>query len=222
MTRALLFGVIAFGVAGQAPRPSGPDTPIFRTTTNLVVVDVFVRDRSGKGIPNLKKEDFVVLEDGKPQQITIFDFQRLDGVAPPPAPAEPARTTPTPQQMITSASPGKVQYRDRRLIVLFFDMSAMPPADQIRAQKAALKFIGEQMTPADMVAVMSFATALKVELDFTGDRDRLIEAIKAFNGEGAELAADAVAEDDPNAEDTGAAFTADESEFNIFNTDRKL
>jgi VWFA-related protein len=200
---------------------------VFRATTNLVILDVFVRDRSGKEITGLTKEDFTVLEDGKPQVISVFEFQQLDAPqeAPeirPPAPAAPAPATPARPQVINIAAPGKIQYRDRRLLVLLFDYSSMPAADQIRAQNSALKFLEQQMRPADMVAIMSFATQLKVEQDFTADRDQLTRVIKSFRiGEASELAAEA-STDDENAEDTGAAYTADESEFNIFNTDRKL
>lgn len=199
---------------------------VFRTTTKLVVVDVFVRDKDGKDILNLTKDDFTILENGKPQAVSIFELQRLDlerpatpiaSTAPTPQPDEPARP-----KAITTAAEGKIQYRDRRLMVLFFDLSSMPPADQLRAEKSALKFIEEQMKPADVVAVMSFATNLKVEQDFTDNREALLQAIKGMKiGDGSDLAAEASTADEEG-EDTGAAFEADESEFNVFNTDRKL
>jgi len=195
---------------------------VFRTTTNLVIVDVFVRDRSGKEITGLTKEDFTVLEDGKPQQIAVFEFQRLETPQETPEVAGPPQIAPARPQMIAIAAPGKIQYRDRRLLVLFFDHSSMSPADQVRAHNAALKFIEQQMRPADVVAILSFANELKVEQDFTDDRETLARVIKSFTtGEGSELAREAPT-DEEDAEDTGAAFTADESEFNIFNTDRKL
>ncbi len=195
---------------------------VFRTTTNLVIVDVFVRDRSGNDIPGLTKEDFTVLEDGKPQQIAIFEFQRLEGSEPPRAASvarPPAQARP---QTIAIAAPGRIQYQDRRLLVLFFDHSSMSPSDQARAHDAALKFVQEQMQPADLVAIMTFSTQLRVEQDFTDDRETLAQVIRSFRtGETSELAAEAET-DEESAEDTGAAFTPDESEFNIFNTDRKL
>lgn len=199
---------------------------VFRTTTKLVVVDVFVRDKDGKDILNLTKDDFTILENGKPQAVSIFEVQRLDTERPP-APVAPTTPAPKPDEparpkAITTAAEGKIQYRDRRLMVLFFDMSSMPPADQIRAEKSALKFVDEQMKPADVVAVMSFATNLKVEQDFTDNRDLLKQAIKGMKiGDGSDLAAEAGTGDEES-EDTGAAFEADESEFNVFNTDRKL
>ena len=56
---------------GQAQQDSGVT---FTSESSLVIVDVSVKDKSGKIIPNLKKSDFVLTEDGKPQQISVFEF----------------------------------------------------------------------------------------------------------------------------------------------------
>src|SRR5690242_14494682 len=56
----------------QAPR-----TPTFQTTTNLVVVNVTVRDKSGKLIDSLNKDDFILTEDDKSQAISVFEVQHL-------------------------------------------------------------------------------------------------------------------------------------------------
>src|SRR5271155_1250269 len=51
------------------------------TTTQLVVETVFVKDKKGNPVPGLKKEDFVVSEDGKPHDIKIFDYEELSETA---------------------------------------------------------------------------------------------------------------------------------------------
>ncbi len=104
---------------------------------------------------------------------------------------------------------------------MYFDMTALPPADQIRALDGAQKFIRTQMTAADLMAIMVFqGGAVRVLQDFTGDRDRLLTIIETIEvGEGQGF--DQSAADDSTA-DTGAAFGQDDSEFNIFNTDRQL
>src|SRR5205085_7079785 len=154
---------------------------VFKSTSNLVVLDVTVRDKSGKEIPDLRNEDFTVLEDGKPQSISVFEFQRLstDPAAEPPKPSI-VKAAPQRQATITTAAKGKVQYQDRRLVVMLFDFTSMPVPDQIRAKDAAAKFIREKMAPTDLVSIMTFSAALKVEQDFTDDRDRLEEVIKGF------------------------------------------
>ena len=204
-----------------------PDTGItFSTTTKLVIVDVFVRNRAGKALDSLKKEDFTILENGKPQQISVFDFQRLGSETPPseaPAVQSPKPAAPARANAIRVDSPGKVQYQDKRLLVLFFDFSSMQPQEQIRAQQAALKFLTEQMTPSDMVAIMTLGAGVQVAQNFTNDRDLLARAIKGFHiGDASELSIEADTGDANSGEYTGAAFIADETEFNIFNTDRKL
>jgi VWFA-related protein len=196
----------------------------FRVSSQLVIVNVGVRTRNGEPIEKLKKENFRILEDGKPQAISVFEFQRLET-----APSAPAEVSNAPleiktrQTAIATSKPGQIRYQDRRLMVLFFDFSSMAPAEQIRAQKAALQFLEKQMTPSDLVAIMTFADSLKVQQDFTDDRDLLTKVIKSFQaGEASDLAALGEVGDDQNGEDTGAVFVPDETEFNIFNTDRKL
>src|SRR6184192_3345299 len=69
----------------------------FTSQANLVVIDVSVKDKSGKVMPGLKKGDFTILEDGKPQPISVFEFQKLDtDTPPPPVPAtKPIKDAPT-------------------------------------------------------------------------------------------------------------------------------
>ena len=116
----------------------------------------------------------------------------------------------------------QIQYHDKRLLVLFFDFSNMGIPEQLRAQDAALHYINTQMTESDLMAILTFTTAVQVKTDFTANRDQLTDIVKAFPiGMMSEMA-DVADTGDDNGEDTGAAFVADETEFNIFNTDQKL
>lgn len=210
--------------------------PTFTSNTNLVVVDVSVKDKSGKVLPNLGKNDFEVLEDGKPQQISIFEFQRLEGedIERKPVPAVRSAPTIAPAQSaapIRAASGGLsgtprpvIRFQDRRLVAMLFDFSAMAIPEQSRVQESALKFLREQLKPADLVCIMTASTGpLQIVQDFTDDRDRLEQVIKGFQiGVASELSALGSNGDTTSGEDTGTAFDADETEFNIFNTDRKL
>lgn len=220
---AVLSLVLAFPALPQEPEK----TYTIKSTTNLVVINVEVRDKSGNSVPNLKAEDFQVLEDGKPQAISIFEFQKLSD-----APAGPLtistesikpNTSPIRPAGISTATGGKIRYQDKRLVVMLFDFSAMDVPDQFRAQKAALKFLSEQMSASDLVAIMTNTSRLRVEQDFTDNRETLISVVKGFPiGQQSELSQDAETGDTENGADTGAAFIPDETEFNIFNTDRKL
>ena len=207
-------------------------TVTFSTTRQLVIEDVIVKSRNGRPLDNLKASDFVVTEDGKPQKISVFEFQKLsDEAIPAPPPAlqqrkEPLAATPAPAAKpltaveIAPETPGDLRYRDKRLMVMFFDMTSMPIQDQMRAQTAALKFLNTQMTKSDLMAIMTFASDINVVQDFTDDRDLLTSDIKKLRiGEG--LGLDETVSDD-SASDTGVAFQQDDTEFNIFNTDRQL
>ncbi|HWB83902.1 MAG TPA: VWA domain-containing protein [Bryobacteraceae bacterium] len=234
---ALLLSGLLVASAQQVPQ----GTVKFQATTQLVVESVSVKDKSGKPIEGLKASDFTVTEDGKPQKISVFEYQRLEetpeATATPPsltprpaAPAAPATAEsqlaavkPAVQNGIAPSRPGEIKYKDRRLIVMFFDMTSMPIQDQMRAQTAALKFLKTQVTPSDLMAIMTFTNDLKVVQDFTDDRDLLTKDLKGLMvGEGSDLADLGATSGDDSQADTGAAFSADDSEFNIFNTDRKL
>ena len=88
MKRIIVYGLsflMTLPPAAFAQQSAAPVT--FSTTTTLVIVDISVKDKNGKVIEDLKKNDFAVSEDGKPQQISVFDFQKLDIDAAPPVPA---------------------------------------------------------------------------------------------------------------------------------------
>src|SRR5580692_3788905 len=204
--------------------------PTFRTETNLVIVNLSAKDKAGRLITNLKKEDVEILEDGVRQEISVFEFQKLSGE--PLAPVSFGTTaTATLEERNASASSGKavvaptannpIRYQDRRLLCLFFDMTSMDPPEQLRAQEAGIKFLQSQMTTSDLVEIMTYSTSIKVVQEWTDNRALLIETLRKLNtGEGSDLADTAATAADEN--DDSGSFVADETEFNIFNTDRKL
>ena len=213
------------GATPTAASPQKQTPPPIRVTTQLIVEEVAVKDKSGKPIEGLTPSDFVLTEDGVPQTISFVEFQRLQpqGSAPAPSPAGPI-TPAAPQAtqvQIAPEQPGDARYRDRRLLALYFDMSTMQPADQLRSFDAALKFVDTQMDSSDMMAVITFeGGAVRVRQDFTDDRAR-VEAAMNKLVVGLSQGFDETTSDDSSA-DTGAAFGQDDSEFNIFNTDRQL
>jgi len=232
----LFLGLLA--LAQQQTPPAAPQAgagkPVtFTATSQLVEETVTVKDKDGKVVEGLQAKDFIVTEDGVPQTIKFFSFQKLsedplDNLPEPTpaAPAAPAADAKQPPAGVTATqiapeAQGEIHYQNRRLIVLYFDMSAMPQADQMRAQAAAYKFITTQMTAPDLLAIMDYnGAAVQVLQDFTNDRDKLMTVLtKLFIGEGQGL--DELAGDDSTA-DTGSAFGEDDSEFNLFNTDRQL
>ncbi|SPE26784.1 conserved exported hypothetical protein [Candidatus Sulfopaludibacter sp. SbA6] len=246
ITATFLAWLLVASAQPQAPqRPQQPaqqqtNAPLtikggvkFEANATLIVETVVVKDKDGNPIKGLKAKDFTVTEDGKAQEIKICDFQELESTpAPPelkprPTPAPtPAKEAPKPAEpaiikaAISPEKPGDLKYKDRRLMVMFFDLTSMPIPDQIRAQTHALKFLKTDMTPSDLMAIMTFSSDIKVVEDFTDDRDQLTKDIKGLiigEGQGFD-----VTTSDDSTSDTGAAFTQDDTEFNLFNTDRQL
>jgi VWFA-related protein len=228
----LSIGMVALGQQPPAPpRPAGgqqqtPQTPTdgaatFTSNTQLVVETITVKDKSGKTIDNLTAKDFAVTEDGNPQQIAFVEHQQFEETAETPMAPSTAAVAPRAKynhMQIQQEKPGDIKYRDRRLLALYFDLSAMPVPDQLRALAAADKFVRTQITPADLVAIMMYSSgAVNVLEDFTADRDRLLATIQTLV-----VGEDDNAVDAADQSDKGAAFGQDDSEFNLFTTDRQL
>lgn len=170
---------------------SGNTGYVFRAETDLVLVNVTVRDKSGNLVRDLKQEDFSLTEDGKAQKVASFDIENTDAV--PPANVEQANLLNTPQSALktrSSATPATqaptpanlaAALKDHRLIILFFDLSSMQPDDIDRAALAAENYVQKQMQPADLVSVVSLGSSLVVNQDFTSDHDLLLKMVRAFN-----------------------------------------
>src|SRR4029077_10432928 len=109
--------------------PSQQPEYTFHAQTDLVLVNVTVRDRNGNLVRGLKREDFPVLEDNKPQKVVSFDVENTDAVPTQDVTqAKPLPASNSSQPTPSGAALGTAdEFRDRRLIVLFFDLSAMQP-----------------------------------------------------------------------------------------------
>jgi VWFA-related protein len=209
-------------LAQQAPAQQA--TPAIRATTELVLVNVVARDRKGNLVRDLKQQDFSVLEDGQKQQLASFDFENIDELALAQqqmattngrSGAAPATAKPQPVERTTDA-------RDRRLILLFFDFSAMDPEQIDRAVDAAKKYVNTKMQSADLIASVSLTTNMRLDLNFSDDKAKILSALSAYNsGSGQGFDNGATGSSEGSAE-TGGAFTADDTDYNTFSADRKL
>ncbi len=219
MKRAfLLFPVFASVLTGWAQQD-----PVFTSNTQLMVETVTVKDKSGNPVIGLTTKDFIVTEDGKPQTIAFVEYQTIPDNAPP-APALPNRIVPYSRLTRARISPeriGDLRYKDRRLLALYFDMTAMPPNDQVRALAAGQKYVRDQMTTSDLVAILQFADGyVQVLQDFTSDREKLLNTMQTLIvGEEQDLRQTT---NDASTADNGASFGQNDAEFNLFNTDRQL
>lgn len=200
------------------------DIPVFKASSNLVLVTVYVRGKDGKPVAGLKPDDFTVVENGKLQAISVFEYQTLADVEKP-APAvekklevRPTEPAPAPEAARAETS---LRFKDKRLLVLYIDWTSMDPSQQLRAKEGAEKAIREQLGAGDLMALLSFGTTVVVDQELTDDKDLLLTALNRHTPGLSPDMAQAIDDNDDSGDDN-AQFTADNSEFNLFSTDRRM
>jgi VWFA-related protein len=217
----LLLHAVPRALSQNAPQAPQPQYRV-QVTSELVLVNVVVRDKKGSLIRDLKKEDFTVFEDNKRQDVSTFDFENVDELATAGAGETTVTGAAATGSLLRSTSQPAIDARDRRLMLLFFDFSAMDPEQIERCVDAAKKFVQTKMQPADMVGMVSLATNMRVDLDFTADKTKVLASLGAYTssqGQGFDSGSEGSAE---GSAETGGAFTADDTDYNTFTADRKL
>ncbi len=222
MTIALCLALVLRGLQVSAQGNSGQEAGfVLKTESDLVLTTVVVRDaKTGALVEGLTRGDFTILENGKAQPLSSFDFETVDRAQ--------ALNDATISWLAAAAQNSATKngfrpeaLRDHRLIVFFFDLSSMQPEDLDRSVAAAREFVQNKMQAADLIALVSLDTALKVDQDFTSDKTLLTGKIGIYNGtEGAGFAAGAGA--NSNQVEDASGSTPDEGEYNDVNTDREL
>jgi VWFA-related protein len=217
-------------VSFSFPLQERPTT--FRVRSNLVVVDVTVRDKSGKLVPDLKREDFRIFENSRQEEIVTFSLEDIPSEPAPPEPARPelansAGSTPAAAPLsINLASLPRAERRnqvlaDKRLMVLFFDLSSLSEEDLTRSVTTAQAYVSQKSSPSDLIAIATYSSTLQIVQDLTNDRTLLNDRLKQLNPMASDTtSADAQSNDDSAASDE--VFVPDDVQFNLFNTDRRL
>ena len=209
---------------GENAPPSAGSTYKITVQSQLVTEIVTVKKKDGTSVHGLTAKDFKITEDGVPQRINFCKHERLTTTPLPPL--SPSGTNITVYWQLNRSHIAPEQnhqllYNNHRLIALYFDMSAMGNADRYRSLQAAKNFIRTQMTAADLISIMKFSSgSVDVLQDFTANRTRLLSILTTMQvGKHQRWATRHSDSSTPNA---GPAFGQDNSEFNIFNTDRQL
>ena len=210
-------------IAQVSPSAKDQSGFVLKMNGELVLTNVVARDaKTGELVLGLKQSDFSVYENGKQQQISSFDFESVDKATPlneALVTGLAAGTTGAGSKAVVVAKPEDL--RNHRLIVMFFDLTSMQPEDLDRSVEAAQDFLKNKMQAADLVALVSLGDTLKVDQDFTADKQALINEVAVYNGtEGQGFAQGATANSNQVEDTTG--YTPDESEYNDINTDREL
>ena len=147
--------------------------------TEIVRLDAVVTDASGKPVSNLTREDFQVLEDGKPQRITNF---LLVGRRQAPS-SEPTLREPT-----RSGAPGRPDSGSTRYIVIVVDDLHMARETVDPAKQALQRFVGEQVAPEDQLALVTTSSPAGLQ-SLTQDRAVFRQAISRISSRESGLAA---------------------------------
>src|SRR5882724_13363981 len=167
----LCFFPVAHSQSNTANQPQDVmhSDQVIRTNTRLVVVDVVATDGKGQPVPDLKPGDFTLLEDGKPQKISGFNFEHPGGA---PAPAAQAQLPPS----VVSNAP---KFQSNSLNVILFDTVNGEFAEHAYARDQLLKFLNAAELGRP-VAIFALQNQLKLLHDFTTDNKSLSAAVAKY------------------------------------------
>lgn len=168
-------------VQAPAPLPARPPAsrsaqpPLFRTTTRLVQINVVVHDRHGQPLTDLAKEDFAIVDKGKPQAISFFSMDSASAVTAPPA-------APMPLDVFTNFPEARGGV-PTGVTVILLDLANTAWTDQHYAKDALLKFL-KQIQPQDRIAIFTLgAHGLTLLHDYTTDAASLVDRLNGEKGE---------------------------------------
>ena len=191
LTISLLALASGIGMQAQNQQPSSESKPaaagataqdpqrdIFRSRVDVVTTDVIVRDSQGQFIPDLKKEEFSVMEDGVAQEIVSFTLvhggRTTNLAAPPPAPVQEGIILP-PSRPTTDAS--------GRIFLIFVDDLHLDFRNTGRIRELFKKIAKDLIHDGDMFGIVSTGPS-SLAVDLTYDRKRLDQAIERISGSG--------------------------------------
>jgi len=185
---ALAFALGAVAALAQIP----PQAPKIHVSTHLVQIGIIVRD--GKGaVEDLTKDDFAILDRGKPQTISVFTAESA------PSTPQPASSQPLPQPLPANTFSDLPQVNGSAVrsitIVLLDNLNTlsgnghpgyesgplwMEDLALANAKAHLIDFI-TTLDPRDRVAIYGLSDTLHVLCDFTSERERLLGILKKYD-----------------------------------------
>ncbi|HKP69910.1 MAG TPA: VWA domain-containing protein [Pyrinomonadaceae bacterium] len=177
MTRLLgilvLTIVLSCAALSQSPTPLPADTgAVVKISTNLIQIDVTVKDRKGKVVTDLRPEEIEIFENGKKQELTNFSF--IANIRPEEQVEKPKEKDKSKFVLPSSAlKPEQV----RRTLALVVDDLSLSFESTAYAKRALKKFVDEQMQDGDLIAIIQTGAGTGALQQFTNDKRRLYAAI---------------------------------------------
>lgn len=174
MKRLIIAGVFALSAAASlAQQPISESIEV-----RVVNIDVVVRDRAGKAVTGLTKDDFELYENNKKQEITnLYEVRAPGAPAPAGQPAASGASTPTTPAPAPNGSP--VEFRPRS-IVMFIDNYSLDPFRRDKVMESLRKFVDEKLSPHDQVMLVLCTQQVKVITPFTTDRKVIHQGIASI------------------------------------------
>jgi VWFA-related protein len=182
-----------------APASSGTDAELtteessvpLRVLVNLVPVRVIVRDAKGHAVSTLRKEDFQLFQDGKPQIISNFSVVTPASIANP-----VVATSAAPAVAPRPGAPARPAFLPpSRFVALLFDDAYINMQDAMQARIAASRYVDSSLAPTDRAAV--FTVSGQFQVDFTDDRAKLQAALKGIQPRAVTVAGEPTSADCP-------------------------
>lgn len=140
---------------------------VVKVKSNLVNIDVIVKDKKGKYISDLKAEDFTITENGQPQKIEFFD-----------APLTKTETGKPGDVSLVGTSTPTTNAPPRNYVTLVLDSQTTDITNLKQVREGAIKYVREQITDTDAVAILSVTNSLQMLQPFTKDKAKLIGALE--------------------------------------------
>lgn len=187
LSAAIIFILIAcLNSSAQDQSKQGAGT-VLKSNTRLVVVDVVATDSKGEPVSNLNARDFKLLENGKEQEIRVFDFQQPGetqaAASAPTANAPAAIPAKLPANVFTNAPAYK---RSSALNIILVDLLNTVTSGQAYTHDELARFL-EKFTPDGPVAIYVLSSDLRLLQDFTDDPQVLQKAVLRLDSKGSAL-----------------------------------
>src|SRR6266545_4936785 len=187
LSSAALVAILAVGLSAQTPAPAqqppagqppaaAQERPTFRMQVDFVTNDVIVRDDKGNFVPDLKKDEFEIWEDGVKQDIasmTVVTGGRVTNVLAPPPPPPPEGIILPPSRPRNDVS--------GRIFVFFVDDQHLQFHNTGRVRQLFERINKDLLHDGDMWGMVSSGPS-SLSIQMTYDRNRMKEAIQKITG----------------------------------------
>jgi len=145
------------------------DDDVVKVKSNLVNIDVLVKDKKGKYVADLKAEDFAIFENGVQQKIEFFDA---------PLAGTTTRSTTTTAAAVPKTGTPEPAGVTRNYITLVVDSQTTDITNLKQVREGTIRYIREQITDGDVVALLTVTNGLQLLQSFTHDKAKLIAALE--------------------------------------------